>query len=868
MAECQRRMGVDFLGPETKNLRSEEAVMDYITGRGDTAPDGQCKNRWEGLRASLIPLARVTKIFCDPIADAISDSFPPSKIIFATVGLIITASIQAHEEFEQITDALEAIKVHLQVIEMLDGHHGQLLGDTAFELLVHIIIVLSVIAKMRRERFTGRFLKAVAEIRPLSDALEDLERITSYYKEAIIAGTLDVVTNIKTSDEMERIMAWLKYDSVDSSQRISSLLNDRMKGTGLWLFEHRAFVDFMEAQTRVLVIQGKAGSGKSTILAAANRHLRAYCSSRGCDHIVATHFFDASNSSVRGDLDSVLSSFLCQLALGNQHCMDELAKARQKSIVNGGLTREEKLDILIGMLSNRLRVFFVIDALDEALEKEHARILDALRRLRLSTNISIIVSTRVFLSDDDLQSTTLSIDQVEDNTDIRTTLDIEFSEGGRLAGIANAAMVRDELLLRAEGNMRWTTLVIEQLRGYASAPHKLEKLLHDLPPTLHGLYAERLAAVPSGDVEDVRTLFAWILNPTLEFILTIERLALVLAFDYSQDMPEYRPDWLSSHPGGLIAKLLDSTFVTIVHGVVRIAHASVREFLVALGPSSRFHISSDDALRLKASTSLAYLRAVAEGNAPEDYDGHLVQVWHWLLLSPSANTHYASLERVITDVLGAVHASSPPSGILSPALYTAAIQGNAELVSLLLRSGADSDAPLEASQARFSHYRNAVEQWDIANGGTTSLHIAAYRGFFQVARLLLAHGASVSARDGLRDTPLMVAARRGHESIACLLLDAGAQIEERGAQGWTALHRAAGEGHLGLTSLLLDQDADLDAADELRQTPLHHAAAQGHTKIVRYLAILGAALEARDLLGQTPLYVAAYTAGRRVQIFR
>ncbi|KAI4293737.1 hypothetical protein K525DRAFT_274931 [Schizophyllum commune Loenen D] len=220
--------------------------------------------------------------------------------------------------------------------------------------------------------------------------------------------------------------------------------------------------------------------------------------------------------------------------------MDMLAKARQQSISKGCFTHHEKLDALVRMLNGRLQGFLVIDALDEALEHEHARVLGALSKLRSCTNISVLVSSRVPLADEDLQRAVVSIDRVEDNTDIRTALDIEFSNDGRLAAIANAEIVRNKLMLRAEGNIRWTTLVVKQLQSYADAPHKLDKLLEDLPPTLHGLYAKRLEAVPSGDVADVRRLFAWILYSRSH--LTIERMALVLAFDYSQAIPQYKPD--------------------------------------------------------------------------------------------------------------------------------------------------------------------------------------------------------------------------------------------------------------------------------------------------------------------------------------
>ncbi|KAL1712201.1 hypothetical protein EV715DRAFT_214123, partial [Schizophyllum commune] len=400
MAECQRRMGVDFLGPETAKFRSEKDVMDFIAGRKNMEPDSESKGRWQKLQRGLLPLARVSKIFCDPIADTISKA---------------SASIATHEEFEQITDALEEIKVHLQVIEMVAGHRGKLLSDTSVALLVHIIIVLSVLAQMRREKYGG---EAMVEIKPLSDALKDLKQISSRHQEAIIAGTFEMAMNIQASDEMEKIMKWLNFDSVDSSQRMSSLLNDRAEGTGLWLFRSPAFLHFMEGGKKVLSIQGDAGCGKSTII-----------------------------------LDSLLSSFLCQLALNDQCCMDVLAQTRQRSISNGCFTPQEKLNTLVGMLNARVHGFLVIDALDEAqaLNNEHAKIFCALKKLCSCTNISILVSTRVPLADEDLKCDVVSIDRMGDNTDIRTALDIGFSGGGRLFGIAKAEMVRNELMMKAGG---------------------------------------------------------------------------------------------------------------------------------------------------------------------------------------------------------------------------------------------------------------------------------------------------------------------------------------------------------------------------------------------------------------------------------
>ncbi|KAL1712450.1 hypothetical protein EV715DRAFT_183509, partial [Schizophyllum commune] len=394
VAEWQRKAGVDLNAPEATLFSSKEALANYVAKMEAESQGGTAMDRWGRLRNTLFPLARIVAKLCGPIGDTLSS----------------TATVQAHEEFELITDAFNEIRVHLQVVEIVAAHPGRLLYETSLELLVQVLTVFGVIMKLRHEKYAG------------------LRRITSRYKEAIVAGTLEVVTNIKASDELERIRMWLRFDSVDSSQRMSSLLNDRAEGTGLWLFENKTFVKFLERQIKVLSIQGKAGCGKSTIV-----YVMVY-----------------PNNSARGTLDSVLSSFLCQLALNDQSCIDMLAKARRQSISNGCFTCREKLDALVRMLNGRVQGFLVIDALDESLEHERPEVLCALKTLRSCTNLSVLVSARVPL-DEDLQHAVISIDRVEDNTDIRTALDIEFSDSRPLARLANAETVQKGLQQRAAG---------------------------------------------------------------------------------------------------------------------------------------------------------------------------------------------------------------------------------------------------------------------------------------------------------------------------------------------------------------------------------------------------------------------------------
>jgi ankyrin repeat protein len=79
-----------------------------------------------------------------------------------------------------------------------------------------------------------------------------------------------------------------------------------------------------------------------------------------------------------------------------------------------------------------------------------------------------------------------------------------------------------------------------------------------------------------------------------------------------------------------------------------------------------------------------------------------------------------------------------------------------------------------------------------AYDGWTPLHLAAFFGHLEAARLLLAEGADVKAvsRNGMKNTPLHAATAGRHGELALLLLQHGADPAALDAGGYTPLQIA------------------------------------------------------------------------------
>ena len=117
---------------------------------------------------------------------------------------------------------------------------------------------------------------------------------------------------------------------------------------------------------------------------------------------------------------------------------------------------------------------------------------------------------------------------------------------------------------------------------------------------------------------------------------------------------------------------------------------------------------------------------------------------------------------------------------------------------------------------------------------------AVSRGHEAVTKLLLDHGADVTAEDEDSGTALIASAANGHEAVAKLLLDHGADVASTNDDGRTALLLAAFGGHEGVAKLLLDHGADVASTDYDGRTALLLAAIGGHEGVAKLLLEHGA----------------------------
>ncbi|KKT24249.1 MAG: hypothetical protein UW09_C0001G0312 [candidate division TM6 bacterium GW2011_GWF2_43_87] len=123
-------------------------------------------------------------------------------------------------------------------------------------------------------------------------------------------------------------------------------------------------------------------------------------------------------------------------------------------------------------------------------------------------------------------------------------------------------------------------------------------------------------------------------------------------------------------------------------------------------------------------------------------------------------------------------------------------------------------------------------------------------------------GVDVNAKDAINRTPLIYAAYKGRFDVVKLLIANGALINEKEKSNYTALHCASEyndlkingslpdeDVYLKIVALLLNSGADINATQFAGRTPLILAAKDGLLKIVKTLVDRGALINLKDTTG-------------------
>jgi len=168
-----------------------------------------------------------------------------------------------------------------------------------------------------------------------------------------------------------------------------------------------------------------------------------------------------------------------------------------------------------------------------------------------------------------------------------------------------------------------------------------------------------------------------------------------------------------------------------------------------------------------------------------------------------------------------------------PPLSQAAIDGQIEVVFLLIDKGAD------------------LETGD--NEGSTPLHNACASGRSEIVKYLVANGAQINSRDNFGMTALLFATSRGHIDIVDYLLQNGADSSAKTDNNRGVMLIAVLSGQVEMANYFIEKGFSIDEKDEDGNGLLHMALFRCNPEMIGGLIDAGIDVNSANNFGATPL---------------
>jgi ankyrin repeat protein len=621
------------------------------------------------------------------------------------------------------------------------------------------------------------------------------------------------------------------------------------------------------------------GSGKSILTSYLVEHIKttlAVPPHTDSTRVLVCSFFCDDKDVRRNHGQAILCGLLYQILTQRHDLIDhatarfqEVAPERWSILVLWEVLKDILLDLKTGTL------VLIIDAMDECEPSSRCRVLAAVKQFLTqkiqspTTVLKILMSSRKNVNVTEEIEDCSRIICLDDAAEIRgIEQDMKLVIKDQLDALAIKAKWPEEtrqnlekrIVMKADRNFLWVTLVIQRLRGGPQTKKYFEKVIEESPRDLDGLYCRILA-----DIEpENQALAAKILRILVGSLrpLTTAEIQVAMAIDldhHTLRSVEEESDMAIERT----IRLVLGPLARIHDFQVLLVHQSAKEFLLRLASGQVADLGSFELdLRKLYGTSLnsAHLElatACVEFLGLTDFEEKKV-------LDENVPA--------FLELPGLIEENEPLSGDFEEPTKVNTVQffeySASHWATHLRGLGASVPQPLLESSIHISRpgtdclsnwseqYRLSSMDWVILPKDLDPLIVATFFGLFRLAKEVLEMHPS-ELQDKSKPLALSWACRMGHADIAKLLLDHGTPVMGALVEGGWPISWACAGGHLEIVKLLLDEasSSQVNVHDAAGRSPLSLAVGSSNLAITKLLiARKDVDVNKTDRTGSSPLF--------------
>ncbi|KAE8423305.1 hypothetical protein BDV36DRAFT_307716 [Aspergillus pseudocaelatus] len=383
-------------------------------------------------------------------------------------------------------------------------------------------------------------------------------------------------------DQQHKILTWLS--DIQYSYTQNDHQNVRTDNTGDWLLSSGEYRKWKATPGKTLALYGPAGCGKSILCSTVIKDIEKDCSNDPSS--IFSYWYFQFNRNETQNVKNMTRSIIRQL-IPEEFPRSLVNLWKEHDRQNRDPDQDEFLTVLDDVINSHTgdHVFLIFDALDECPDNEayernmlfqvlkdlidkHGKKIHLLATSRYEENIRCHLEESLKI---DLE------DRMNDDVEafVRDALD-----HGKLSRWEKVKGVNDQILAKLldtkePRRFRWADLQIKRLEK-CKTNAQITESLETIPNTLEETYRRILQEIPEDEQEYARTILTW-LSFSFE-PLELETVAAVVDFPHPEDAVET----CTTH----LVTVSPST------GTIKLAHFSVKEFLVVSHPKHWYQLTT------------------------------------------------------------------------------------------------------------------------------------------------------------------------------------------------------------------------------------------------------------------------------------
>ena len=371
------------------------------------------------------------------------------------------------------------------------------------------------VKRLQKDRLVDDFGKMQELMAQSKQFLNQTAQETSFLLRNLSSRMSELEQCTKNAQKHTTFLRSLYYDAIQS--RHDNIDEAHAKTFG-WVLSSRssALVDWLRNDGNLFWIQGKAGSGKSTLVKFLYQsqnmrlHLRSWAGTKRL--VIAKYFFWNSGTALQKSQEGLLRSLLFEILRACPELIDLVYSDRHEcdgmDTVVGSWTRQELMCTFEKLMSARLstRFFFLIDGLDEY-KGDTLELVETIYKLSSLPDIKVCTSSRPWTQFvNAFGDNEKSIIKLEDLTkgDMRCYV-FDRLQSNRYfqeltSDISAYTAIANEVVARAQGVFLWVVLVVRSLlegATYADSFTDMYARLEAFPKDLDAYFRHIIDDIPA-----------------------------------------------------------------------------------------------------------------------------------------------------------------------------------------------------------------------------------------------------------------------------------------------------------------------------------------------------------------------------------